>query len=256
MDEFQIKLLLSFLVGGGYIAFTIWVSQKFGSKLGGIAIGLPSTTLVSLLFIAWTQNSKAAVSAASIVPVGIAVSCIFVATFVNFYKRGRAQAFAIALMVWLALNIPMALLNIRNIAASIAISAVLFAISLKLVSKFRHSKLKNSDFSPKRFIISAAFAGTIVATAVFVGKTLGPLWGGIATSFPAGVTSSTLLLTSSHGIEFSASVAKAIPYGAMTTAVFAIAFYFLVPEYGIALGTITAYLASLASAFIIYKATD
>ena len=255
MDEFQVKLLLAFLVGGSYIAFTIWVSQKFGSKLGGIAIGLPSTTLVSLLFIAWTQDSQAAVSAASIVPVGIAVSCIFVATFVNFYKRGRAQAFVIAFAVWLALNIPMALLNIRNMAVSIAISAALFAVSLKLVSKFRHSRLESSDFSKKRFIVSAAFAGTVVATAVFAGKALSPLWGGIATSFPAGFTSSILLLTGSHGIEFSASVAKAIPYGAMTTAVFAVVFYFLVPSFGLAVGTVTAYLASLAAAFVIYKTT-
>ena len=43
-DVFLFKLLLSFVVGGCYIAAMLWVSERFGSKIGGILIGLPLTS--------------------------------------------------------------------------------------------------------------------------------------------------------------------------------------------------------------------
>src|SRR3989338_7591097 len=87
MDLFFVKLILSFIVGGSWLAFTLWISEKFGSKIGGIIIGLPSTTLVSLLFIAWTQDSSAAVAAVVIIPAVTAVSLIFSYAFVALYKE-------------------------------------------------------------------------------------------------------------------------------------------------------------------------
>ena len=44
-DVFLFKLLLSFVVGGCYIAAMLWVAERFGSKIGGILIGLPSNLL-------------------------------------------------------------------------------------------------------------------------------------------------------------------------------------------------------------------
>ena len=65
---FLFKLFLSFIVGGLYIALTIRISERIGSRIGGLLIGLPSTLLVSLIFIAWTQNAGAAVSAGETLP--------------------------------------------------------------------------------------------------------------------------------------------------------------------------------------------
>ena len=40
-DIFFLKLALSFIVGGAWIALTTVLAEKFGTKLGGIFAGLP-----------------------------------------------------------------------------------------------------------------------------------------------------------------------------------------------------------------------
>ncbi|MBN1224817.1 MAG: DUF3147 family protein, partial [Candidatus Aminicenantes bacterium] len=50
---FLIKLVLSFFVGGAWVAAATLIADKYGTKIGGIIIGLPSTLLVSLFFIGW-----------------------------------------------------------------------------------------------------------------------------------------------------------------------------------------------------------
>ena len=57
---FWYKLLLSFLVGGCWVTLTTIIAEKFGSKIGGLLGGLPSTIVVSLLFIGLTQNAEVA----------------------------------------------------------------------------------------------------------------------------------------------------------------------------------------------------
>ncbi|MBI1969767.1 DUF3147 family protein [Candidatus Woesearchaeota archaeon] len=253
MDAFLLKVLLSFLVGGLYIAFTIWVSEKFGSKIGGIIIGLPSTVLMSLLFLAWTKNTSAAVAAIPIVPVAVAVNCLFVVAFIFFYKYGQAMALLVSLLVWFALTLPLVLWHIDNIQLSLILSAVYFLIAVLLLHRFPHRKLERFSFAPKIFFFRTVFSGMIVALAVYLGTILNPLWGGLFGSFPAAFSSSMLLITKAHNIDFAASVARTMPYGSIGNAIFAIAFFFLVPAYGLFIGTVLAYLSSLITAVILYK---
>ena len=96
MDLFWIKLILSFFIGGTYIAFTIWIAEKFGSKIGGIILGLPSTTLVSLIFIAWTQDVSAVLTALPTTTAALSVSALFVSAFILSYRYGIKIAFSIA----------------------------------------------------------------------------------------------------------------------------------------------------------------
>ena len=253
MDMFALKLLLSFLVGGAYIAFTIWLSEKFGSKLGGIAMGLPSTALVSFIFIAWTQDLSAAVSAAPITPLVTAACTIFVAAFVRFYGLGRAKSLALALLVWVALTIPFVLLHADSILFSLAVAAIFFAVSISYLRRFPHRKLPRNVSSTGEFLFRSAFAGTIVACAVFFGKTLGPLWGGLFAAFPAAYSSSLFLLSRKHGIDFTASVARSMPFGSIANVVFETAFFFLAYSLGLWGGLAAAYALSLAAAALMYK---
>src|SRR3990172_6673809 len=117
-DLFLFKLVLSFIVGGLYVAITIRISEKLGSKLGGMLIGLPSTVLISLIFIAWTQDVTAAVSATPIIPVASAISSVFVASFILLYRYGRGVALILSILLWFALATPFILLGINNIAFS------------------------------------------------------------------------------------------------------------------------------------------
>ena len=65
---FQLQLLLSFFIGGIWIAGTTVLADRYGSKLGGWLGGLPSTALFSLFFIAWTQSPAIASEVTTVMP--------------------------------------------------------------------------------------------------------------------------------------------------------------------------------------------
>ncbi|MFA5929820.1 MAG: hypothetical protein WC861_02970 [Candidatus Micrarchaeia archaeon] len=253
MDIFYIKLLLSFLVGGAYIAFTIWLSERFGSKIGGIAIGLPTTTIISLIFIAWTSDLSAAVAAVPIMPLVTAACTLFVAAFVHFYGVGRNRALAIALLAWALLTFPFVLLGADNILLSLLVAAVFFAIAVSYLGKFPHRKLPGIRLTKAEFLFRCIFAGAIVATAVLLSKTLGPVWGGLFAAFPAAYSSSLYLLSKKHGIGFTASVAASMPFGSIANVVFEVAFYCLALSLGLWGGLAAAYALSLVAAVLLYR---
>jgi len=253
MDIFYFKLFLSFLVGGAYIAFTIWLSEKFGSKIGGIAIGLPSTALVSFIFIAWTSDLAAAVAAVPITPLVTAACTLFVAAFVRFYAHGRNAALAIALLVWALLTFPFVLLSMENILLSLLVGAVFFAIAISYLRKFPHKLLPSIRLTKAEFLFRCVFAGAIVATAVLLAKTLGPVWGGLFAAFPAAYSSSLYLLSKKHGIGFTASVARSMPFGSIANVAFEVAFYSLALSLGLWGGLAAAYALSLVAAALLYR---
>lgn len=248
---FLYKLLLSFIVGGLYIAFNIWVSEKFGSRTGGLLIGLSSTLLVSLLFIAWSQDSGAAVSAVPIVPAAIAANSLFLVAFIYSYRHGRAIALLGGIAVWLVLTFPLVFFSINDIWFLLLLAAVFFSLAVYWLRKFPHRKLEKFSLMRKEFLFRVIFTGSLVAIAVLLGKVLGPLWGGMFASFPAAFSSSLLILENKHGIDFPSSVARTMPYGSMGNVLFAVMFFFLVPVIGIVTGTITAYIGSLIFGLIV-----
>ncbi len=252
-DPFIIKLILSFVVGGSWIALTIWISERFGSKAGGISIGLPSTVLVSLLFIAWTQNNSMAVSAVPIIPVALATQSLFVMIFLIFYRHGVALAYSGAVLIWFLMILPLVALHLNNLAISLGLAALLFTLSISFLKRFPHRKLPGFHLTKKEVLFRVIFGGSFVVLAVFFGRVLGPIWGGMFGSFPAATSSALLILNHRHGYNFMTSVAKTTPYGSMGNVLFVTAFFFLVPLYGLALGTIAAYIASLIFAIFVYN---
>ncbi len=252
-DLFLLKLALSFIIGGSYISFSIWLAEKFGSKIGGLVVGLPTTALVSLIFIAWTQDSQAAVAAIPIMPVAMAVGVVFLAVFTFFYRYSEKLAFLAGMLSWFVLTLPLVLVNFRDLFMSLILAAVFFTIGISYLSRFPFKKLQKFSLTKKQFLFRAVFAGAIVVLAVFLGKVLGPVWGGLFASFPAAFISTMYLLTKEHGIDFASSVARSMPFGTIGNVVFVLGFYFLVPIIGFVSGLIFSYLLSILAAFIIYK---
>lgn len=253
MDPFIVKLVLSFIVGGLYIAFTIWVSEKFGSKIGGLITGLPSTVLLSLIFIAWSQNPQVAVLAVTVVPSAISACTLFLVSFIFFYRFGRLLAFAIGILTWFSLSSPLVILHTNNIFLSVIIAIIFFTFSTQFLKKFPYRKIGKFQYCHKDFVFRIVFTGSIVAGVVLLTKILGPFWGGLFASFPAAYLSSMYLLSEKYGINFTASVAKTMVYGSMGNVVFAITFFLVVPMIGIISGTIISYLFALIFAIFTYR---
>ncbi len=253
MDPFWLQIALSFVVGGLYIAASIRVAEAFGPKWGGIIIGLPSTSLVSFAFIGITQDTQAVVNATPIVPLAFGVNALFVLVFVHTYRHGWKAALAAALAVWTVLTVPATILGLNDIWISIAGALACIALAIHWARGIESRPVEKPRFSKREFAFRAAFSGFIIAAAVFLAKTQGPIWGGLMAGFPAAFSSSMLLLSRRHGIGFAASVAKNMPLGNLASIGFVVAAYILIPSVGLWVGLTAAYGISLGIAFAAQK---
>jgi hypothetical protein len=252
-NVFLFRVFLSFLVGGLYIGLMTRVSEKFGSKIGGLLIALPSIVLVGLVFIAITQGKNTLVAATTIMPANIAASTTFLVVFVLAYRYGLFLAYMAALLVWFAITITLISLGLHSMLWPIVVALFLFAGSLSFFHQQPHVTLPHSKFNKQALLFRSAFAGTFVALAVLLAKLLGAHWGGLFASFPAAFSSTVLLLAPKHGIKFTASLSRAMVNGALANVVFVMAIYALVPVIGVITGMLLAYFICLAFALFSYQ---
>src|SRR3989344_1903322 len=88
MDIFLLKLILTFIVGALWVNLGMIIAEKYGTKIGGVIAGLPSTALVTLFFIGWTQSAQFAAQSTTIVPIVTGISGFFVAVYLLLEKKG------------------------------------------------------------------------------------------------------------------------------------------------------------------------
>ncbi|HEX5455949.1 MAG TPA: DUF3147 family protein [Candidatus Saccharimonadales bacterium] len=252
-EEFLVRVALSFLVGGLWIGGMTRIAEKFGSKLGGLLVSLPSTGVVALLFIALTQNQEAMVSATTVMPSAIAAGTIFLVMFAVLYRFGWVFAYFGAIAVWFALNLPLVILRIENIAVSLLLALLIYCVSVTYFQKHPHRKLGPVKISKTALVLRIVFAGTVIALAVLLAKLAGPAWGGLFSSYPAAFSATVILFARKHGIEFTSSVSRTMVHGNMSIVVFAVFVFLLVPHVGVALGIFFAYLVCLVFATFSYR---
>ena len=252
MDPFYLKLLASFVVGGAYIAFVIRLSERFGSALGGVLAGMPSTVLVSLLFIALTQNAEVMRAAIPIIPAGLGVSAVFLAVYVRLPWRSRLSAWICALPIWL-MGTAMFVFGGVGLTETAISALVLVVLAAYLLYSVPHRALPISKSSAAEFLFRATLGGGIVALAVFLARHLGPAWGGVAASFPAASCAAIWLLNRKHGPEFTASFVKTVPWGIAGNIAFLIFLYAALPDLGLWQATAAALILSFSLSFLFFK---
>lgn len=232
-DPFWLKLLASFLIGGFYAGYVVTRSSEyFGATFGGILSGMPSTVLISLIFIAWTQDSLAMRKAIPIIPVGLSVAAIYLMILVNFYKRSKFISFIGSLTVWSAILTPLVIVKIENILLSLSLTAVFLGSSIVILRKYSDKKPPKLVLSKRELLFRFIFSGSIISLAVFFGKIASPLWGGLITSFPAATFSAVMLLMGKYGQDFATSFIKGMTYGIISNIGFLVVLFLLVPRWG------------------------
>ncbi len=105
MDSvFLVQLALSFVVGSVWILLTVFLADRFGSKIGGFIGGLPSTAAVSFFFIGLTQSTEIAAQATTVFPLSYAFTGLFLVLYALFWRRGFTFTFGVSISVWFFLS--------------------------------------------------------------------------------------------------------------------------------------------------------
>jgi hypothetical protein len=256
MDLFIIKLILSFFIGAIWITSVTVISEKFGTKLGGVLGGLPSTCLIALFFIGWTQSPSIASQATSIMPFVNGVDAMFIVVFVflggfNFYLGLFG-----CLLFWLVSSFSMIYLGFDNFGIGVITCIILTIIAYYLVEKKLNVKSidkKEMHYTIGQILFRALLSGSVIALAVFLAKVGGPLMGGAFSQFPALYSATIIITYLAHGKEFSFAMMKALLVSAsVNVLVFTIAVRYLYLYVGLVYGTILAFLISLVSCYLVY----
>ena len=116
MTPFFLKVALGFLVGGVWITLTTVAAERLGSRVGGFIGGLPSTVVVALSFIAWTQGVRQAYEATTALPLAFAVNALFLIVYTVCVRRG--------LVAWFVLQSGVVLWDPSSLAPSLLVWAV------------------------------------------------------------------------------------------------------------------------------------
>ncbi|MFZ2097348.1 MAG: DUF3147 family protein [Anaerolineales bacterium] len=254
--SFWFKLALSFIVGSLWVTLTTLSAERFGSKVGGLIGGLPSTVVIALLFIGLTQSPFVAAQATTVMPIAQGLNGLFVITFMLLIPRGLGTGIFCALLVWILQSVLLYLLDIQAFWVSLVGWLLLLAFCYFLVEKWlkisSQSKLTIS-YPSSQLIWRALFGGMVIALAVFMGKLGGPLLGGIFGSFPAMFLSTLVITSKTGGADFSRSVGKSLLIsGLINVPLYEIVVRVLYPHLGLSFGTLLAILFSLASGYLTF----
>lgn len=253
---FLFKLLISFIIGSLWITGSTILAEKLGPKVGGVIAGMPSTIVIGLFFIGWTQTPFIAAQSAVIVPIAQGISALYVLIYVYLVRRNFLLSILVSLCMWFVLAVGLVFFKFNNFALSLLGYALLLCISYLLMQYVLHIKSirgQNYHFSISNVIFRAMLSGTIIVLTVTFARLGGPLVGGAFASFPAVFTSTMIISYRSQSSAFSSGVMKILMLsGTTNVTVYATAIKFLYPLFGLIGGTLSSFLISLVSTYLIF----
>lgn len=255
-ESFYFLLVLSFLVGSIWVTLTSVAAERFGSKIGGLIGGLPSTAIVSFFFIGLTQSPQTASQATAVFPLAYSITGLFLVFYALLSRKQFIAPFIGSLLIWFSLSALIILFDIDSFFISLLAYGFVFSISyyvlekrLKIPSKGR-IRIK---YSTLQILGRAVFSGSIITFAVFMSKAGGPIFGGIFSAFPAVFISILIISYKSGGLDFSRAMTKPLmTTGMLTVVAYGTAVRYLYPGFGLITGTVAAYIISLLGARISY----
>jgi hypothetical protein len=257
MDVFYIRLILSFIIGATWITSATVLAEKFGSKIGGVITGIPSTAVLSLFFIGLTQSPEFAVQSSVVVPAIMGVCALFCAIYILLSKQKLAVSLTLPLITWFVLSLLMVIGKLNSLTVSLFIFIVLYTLSLFLVTKYANILSvagKKMSYSVGQISFRAMLSGTIIAGSVLASRFGGPIWGGVFASFPAIMLSTMIITYLTQGRNFSNSIIKVVMIsGSLNVVVYVLSVRLTYPLLGLYLGTLISFLISVFSSYFTYR---
>lgn len=251
---FKLQLLASVIVGGIFVALQTLIAERVPQNISGILLSIPSTLVIALFFIGWTLSVQTVSNIVPVIPLSFGIGLIFVCVYTctaNILKFGRAVQLivstTIATFVWIILAFPLAYIQITSTSLSLFLY-----FCLLIISHYFLAVRPNVNTVPLVYkytivqkLIRSMTGGLIIGIIILLANTLGPVWGGIVSGFPAVFLSALLIVHWQHGPEFLFHITKALPLGSPIFPLYAIIVQYSYPRFGIELGTLIALMLSL-----------
>lgn len=256
MNTFLFKLILTFLIGGAWITLATVLAEKYGTKLGGVIAGFPSTAAIALFFIGWTHTPAFASESTTLIPIICGINAFFVVIYLLLSKRNFYLAIISALVFWMVFSLVLIKMKFNNFLYSALGSMILALLAYYILEK--KSKIpsegkrivKNTAF---QLLFRAALGGFIIALAVFLAKVGGALLGSAFSAFPALFLGTIIITHFAHGKSFSAAVMKVTVVSAnINVSIYAAAVRYLYPSLGLIAGTGLSFIISLLTGYLFY----
>jgi hypothetical protein len=256
-DLLAYQVILSFIIGGAFVSCSMMIAERFGSTIGGVIGGVPSTTAISLFFIAISSGINTAVAAAGIIPMLMGFCGIFLISYA-FFSRVISPVYSLvfSLIVWLALSASSFLFSPISFITSLGMFLVLLVLCGVAALKWLQlpvSKGENRSAESSSIFRKGLLAGTIIGGAVLAAKMGGAAIGAIFAGFPAMYLSTMWVTSSTHGVRFSHSLIIPLLFsGLINVTFYASGVRLLYPKIGIIGGTAASYGLALISAALVY----
>lgn len=260
---FIIQLIVSFIVGGSFIALLTFLAERSNSRISGLIISFPSTALLGFFFLAWTQSSEevATLVPATLIPLGLsilfAVLYAYLAQMGSRFIQNRPFLIMLTLLLsvilWLLLSLPLAMFKMTNLLYGTLGYLTFVVIGHLLLKKKKQVILPRHSYSIWQIIIRASFVGLLIVLVVFLGETVNPFWGGVLSMFPAALSSSLIVIHWYFGHSVLFSVVRRVPLGSISIFVYAIIVMLSFPRVGFIYGTLLAFLGSLTTSYLLSK---
>jgi len=249
--------VLSFAITAIWVSLATVVTERLGTRVGGVVTTLPSALVVALYFIAVEEGADFAADVAAVVPAEMGINAVFLAVFVSLAHLGLPRALPVALGVWSLLSYGLYLSDLATLWPSMAIFLVLVVTTtawLRVHRRFTQQAGRHIAYTPGEIAFRGLFAGLMI-TVSLVGASLGgATLGGILSVFPAIFTSTMVILYLRQGSEFTGATGSTMVVGSANVVVYSLVVYLTYPGLGLILGTVTALAVSYAWSMGLYQA--
>lgn len=250
VDPFVLRVALSVVLGGLAVAAFTTAAERVGSRVGGLLLSFPVKVTLALFLIGLNEGADFAARAAVEVPAGIGVNVVFlVATALLVRRLAPWPAMLCALALWAVAGIAVVLRPAHTLSEAMLYWLVPATLGLALlhgVGGLRGDRrAKSGDtFGWTGLATRAAGAGAIVGLSLVLARVGGPVLGGLASVFPSGWITTMVILTRSHGAEFTGATVRVMVAGSLAPVVFGVVVALTFPVWGIVAGSLAAIAAA------------
>lgn len=257
MTLFILKVFLGFIIGGAWIAGVSRLSEVSGTRLGGLFGGLPSTMVVSLFFIAWSDGRLSAYDATLVIPLAFASNTISMTAYVLLVKRSIPLGLIGSLLIWALCLILLTGAVQGSFNLGLAINALVLFLCYVALTRGLNVRPKPGiriTWGIQDLLPRAAIGGSVIALAIVLSRFSGPTLAGIFSVFPAVAFSTIWFIYRAGGVEFSRSVVPALILSMVVNcSVYTVVFRAMVQEYPIGWTTLVAFGSSIFSGLVLLR---